>query len=71
MPNLYSKRNRQYIKKHKDMKILEIKDFNLSYKRGIIEYNGKIFESNLINSIRIIPDGVMEGFFLCKMRKMS
>lgn len=61
----------KFLKKHNDMKIVQINNLNLPYKKGITQYGGEKFTDNLINSIRIVPNEVMEGFFLCKMRKMS
>jgi hypothetical protein len=36
---------------------------------GLTSWQGKDFEPGLQKSRRIIPDGIMEGFFLCKLRK--
>ena len=38
--------------------------------RGVIvDWDGKKFDENVSNAARIIPDGIFEGFFVCKLRK--
>ena len=38
---------------------------------GLTSWQGKDFDPELHKSRRIIPDGIMEGFFLCKLRKLE
>jgi NOL1/NOP2/sun family putative RNA methylase len=53
---------------------IEIMDINLPIKsrEGILEWKRKKFDKNMINCKRIYhPDNDMEGFFLCKIKKIS
>lgn len=36
---------------------------------GLTQWKGKSLHPDLARAIRILPDGVMEGFFVCRMRK--
>ncbi len=61
----------QYLLDNFNVKIEEI---NLPFKtrQGILEWKGKKFDRSMINACRIYHhDNDMEGFFLCKMRKMG
>jgi NOL1/NOP2/sun family putative RNA methylase len=51
---------------------LEVEEIELQLEcmePGLTSWQGKDFEPGLQKSRRIIPDGIMEGFFLCKLRK--
>jgi 16S rRNA (cytosine1407-C5)-methyltransferase len=37
---------------------------------GLIEWQGERFHADLSKAMRILPDGLMEGFFVCKLRKL-
>jgi 16S rRNA (cytosine1407-C5)-methyltransferase len=38
---------------------------------GLQEWQGKAFHPELRKAVRILPDGVMEGFFACRLRKLK
>lgn len=38
---------------------------------GLMEWQGETFDPSLQRARRILPDGVMEGFFVCKLRKTA
>ncbi|MFH1575122.1 MAG: RsmB/NOP family class I SAM-dependent RNA methyltransferase [Acidobacteriota bacterium] len=40
-------------------------------QEGLVEWQGKGFDPELRQAARILPDGVMEGFFVCRMRKVA
>ena len=53
---------------------IEIQGVKLPIKtrEGILEWRGKKFDKNMINCKRIYHhDNNMEGFFLCKIKKLS
>lgn len=58
-----------FISKHNDIKIENIKLEGVKFRKGIIEYKGQKFDGDLSKSIRIISNDIMEGFYICKMRK--
>jgi 16S rRNA (cytosine1407-C5)-methyltransferase len=37
---------------------------------GLTEWQGERFHADLSKAVRILPDVVMEGFFVCKLRKL-
>jgi 16S rRNA C967 or C1407 C5-methylase (RsmB/RsmF family) len=40
-------------------------------QEGLAEWRGKALPPELAGAVRILPDGVMEGFFLCRLRKLE
>ena len=40
-------------------------------QEGLVEWRGKALRPELRNAVRILPDGVMEGFFVCRLRKLT
>ncbi|WP_163830854.1 RsmB/NOP family class I SAM-dependent RNA methyltransferase [Spartinivicinus ruber] len=38
---------------------------------GLIEWNKKSLHPDVINSIRILPNDIMDGFYLCKIKKLT
>ncbi|MDX1811739.1 MAG: RsmB/NOP family class I SAM-dependent RNA methyltransferase [Gammaproteobacteria bacterium] len=38
-------------------------------QHGLTEWKGKKLDSSIKNAIRILPNGIMDGFFVCKIRK--
>lgn len=59
-----------FLKSHSDIKVIDI-NLNLSNcSQGIIEYKGKSFSKTLKKAVRIIPNSEMEGFFICKLKKV-
>ena len=63
----------QYLIDKYDLEILEIEN-NLPVKtrQGITEWQGKKFSSDIQKARRLYPqDNNTEGFFLCKIRKLS
>jgi len=36
---------------------------------SLTDWNNKKFDDSVANALRITPDGIMEGFFVCKLRK--
>lgn len=59
-----------FLDKHKDMIIEKINIKISNYKDGIIEFEHRTLNSSIKKSIRIIPDNIMEGFYICKLRKI-
>jgi len=37
--------------------------------KALTEWEGSKYDDSVANSVRIIPDNIMEGFFICKLRK--
>ncbi|MPQ42703.1 RsmB/NOP family class I SAM-dependent RNA methyltransferase [Clostridium tarantellae] len=57
------------LNKHKDLRIESI-DLNINNKKlALIKYEEKNYNKELKKALRIIPNDVMEGFFLCKLKK--
>ena len=51
--------------------IMKIK-LPIKSRTGILEWNDKKFDKSIINAHRIYHhDNDMEGFFLCKLKKLS
>ena len=42
---------------------------DIKFMNGITEWDGSQFDESVSNSVRIIPNGISEGFFVCKLRK--
>ena len=40
-------------------------------QEGLVEWRGKALHPELRNAVRILPDGAMEGFFVCKLEKLG
>ena len=40
-------------------------------QHGITEWNGKRLNESIHNAIRILPNDIMDGFFVCKIRKAN
>ncbi|MEM5805330.1 MAG: RsmB/NOP family class I SAM-dependent RNA methyltransferase [Candidatus Aenigmatarchaeota archaeon] len=47
----------------------KIKIKGVNFINGLTGWEGKTFREEVFNAIRIIPDGIFEGFFVCKLRK--
>jgi 16S rRNA C967 or C1407 C5-methylase (RsmB/RsmF family) len=61
----------QYLIENYDIKILPIK-LPIKFREGITEWNGKKFSEELKKCARIYHhDNDMEGFFVCKIKKLS
>jgi 16S rRNA (cytosine1407-C5)-methyltransferase len=39
--------------------------------RGLLQWKGKTLHPDIDNCTRILPDGIMEGFFIARLRKLS
>lgn len=53
---------------------LEIEQINLpidNRRPGLTQWEGKTLDQRLQHSHRIIPDGVMKGFYVCVLRKLD
>jgi hypothetical protein len=53
---------------------LEVEEIELqldAMEPGLEAWKNKSFDPALRLARRIIPDGVMEGFFVCKLRKLE
>jgi 16S rRNA (cytosine1407-C5)-methyltransferase len=51
---------------------LEIQPVSLPFfnqQPGLTRWAGKELNPDLAKSIRILPDGIMDGFYLCKLKK--
>ncbi len=52
---------------------ISIKPIELPVKNivpGLSEWKGKKLDAELTNCLRILPDGIFEGFFICSIRKI-
>lgn len=38
---------------------------------GLLEWKNTTLDASIQNTVRVVPDGVMDGFFVAKLRKMS
>lgn len=43
----------------------------IDFQEGLAEWDGKDLHPELKKAARILPDGLMEGFFICKLRKLD
>ncbi len=43
----------------------------IDLQEGLTEWDGKELHPELKKAARILPDGLMEGFFICKLRKLD
>jgi tRNA (cytosine49-C5)-methyltransferase len=57
------------LKHHPDASVEEIKIDGLEARPGITGWNGEVFDRQILNATRVLPTDVMEGFFVCKIRK--
>ena len=51
---------------------LDVEDIELSFDNaepGLAQWRGKAFDGRLRRARRIVPQGAMEGFFVCRLRK--
>ena len=61
----------QFLLDNYDVEIMKIK-LPIKSRTGILEWNDKKFDKSIINAHRIYHhDNDMEGFFLCKLKKLS
>jgi 16S rRNA (cytosine1407-C5)-methyltransferase len=61
----------QYLLDHYDAEIMEI-NLPIKTRKGLTEWQGKKFSKDLEKAVRIYPqDNNTEGFFLCKLKKLS
>ncbi len=54
--------------------VLEVEEISLDMhgvEPGLVEWQGTVFNEALSRARRIIPDGVMQAFFVCKLRKLE
>ena len=52
---------------------LDVEDIELSFDNaepGLAQWRGKAFDGRLRRARRIVPQGAMEGFFVCCLRKI-
>lgn len=57
------------LKQHNDLSVEKI-DVNLNnFSYGITCWDGNNFENDVEKCIRVLPTEIMEGFFICKLRK--
>lgn len=42
-----------------------------NHQQGIIKWDGKELDSRLCHSVRILPDNLMDGLFMCKLKVLS
>lgn len=53
---------------------LQVEQISLPFanvQEGLITWKGKELDPELRRAVRILPDGVMEGFFVCRLRKLD
>lgn len=43
----------------------------LNYQQGLTQWQNKIFWQDIKNAIRILPNDIMDAFFICKIRKLA
>jgi 16S rRNA C967 or C1407 C5-methylase (RsmB/RsmF family) len=61
----------QYLLENYDIEVLPI-NLPIKFRPGIQEWNGKKLNPQIKNAARIYHhDNDMEGFFLCKIKKLS
>jgi 16S rRNA (cytosine1407-C5)-methyltransferase len=57
---------------HKHPEELEVEALELpiaNVQRGMVEWQGRVLEGVLERCVRVLPNGRMGGFFLCRLRK--
>ncbi len=60
------------LEKAKGTAVLEpIGDLGVKTQPGLLEWQGKQFDPQLIHSSRIVPTPTMEGFFIAKIRRIA
>lgn len=42
-----------------------------NYQQGIIKWDGKELDTRLCHSVRILPDNLMDGLFMCKIKVLN
>lgn len=42
-----------------------------SIQEGLLEWGNKHFDSSLTKSLRILPDELLDGFYICKIKKIA
>ncbi len=59
------------LRKHDDLSVEKIELRLDNFVNGIDSWDGKGFKQEIKNSIRILPNEIMEGFFVCKLKKQK
>ena len=52
---------------------VEVEDLALpvAHEPGLTAWEGDDFDARVSRAARILPDAVMDGFFLCRVRKLA
>ena len=64
-----NERNMDYAIDELGLVVEEIKLDGMSSMNGITEWEGKKFNEDVSKAVRIVPNEIFEGFFVCKLRK--
>jgi 16S rRNA (cytosine1407-C5)-methyltransferase len=60
-----------FLRRHPDM-VIQKSQIELEYRMpGLTRWENRILHQDMTNAIRVLPNIYMEGFFVCKMKKMS
>ena len=57
------------LKRYKDADVLPINLNITNYKNGVTSFKDKVYDERISKSIRIIPNEIMEGFYICLISK--
>lgn len=61
----------EVLAKHPDLKLEKIEISDMSFVRpGITSFEWQTYNSNIGNTVRILPSNLTEGFYVAKIRKM-
>ncbi|MAG39664.1 tRNA methyltransferase [Candidatus Pacearchaeota archaeon] len=61
-----------FLIKNFDIEVLDVKIEGIKLRDGIVSWRGEDYDKSLIKAKRLYPqDNDTDGFFLCKMRKLS
>ena len=61
-----------FLIKNFDLSVEDIKIEGIKLREGVVSWDGKEYDSNLVKARRLYPhDNDTEGFFLCKFKKLS
>lgn len=58
-------------KEGENIEVCEINIEGLEMQNGLLEYKGKKYNPEIKKAKRILPSETMEGFFICKIRKIK
>ncbi len=60
------------LEKAKGTAVLEpIGDLGVKTQSGLLEWQGKQFDPQMVHTSRVVPTPIMEGFFIAKIRRVA